>query len=142
MKRLFFILSLSVCLISTSAFAGNPVALQSFYQNFSSAHNVTWTNVNGLTKISFILNEKEMFAYYEGTELVVLATQISQTQLPQSLQNDLKKKYSECTVSGIFQCEKDGSTQYFISLDNAKKHLTLTATSKSWSVFQSERKRK
>lgn len=132
MKRLFVTLGLAACLISFSSFANGrtyPEALASFFHSFAKAQNVNWTEVDGMMRIGFKLNGQEHFAYYSGTELLVVATEIKIENLPVQLQNDLAK-YKDYTVSQTYVLEKDGVKEYCVVLDKGSKHLILKGRNK------------
>jgi hypothetical protein len=135
MKRLFLI-SLAACLFSLSSFAnenGLPDVLKSFYNTFSEAKEVNWTDVDGMTRIGFMLNGQEHFAYYQDDELVVLAKKIETNLLPASLKDQLTK-YKEYIVSKTYELDENGVKGYYVVLDKGVKHLILKGN-KKWIPF-------
>lgn len=100
-----------------------------FFTPFAKAQNVNWTEVDGMMRIGFKLNGQEHFAYYSGTELLVVATEIKIENLPVQLQNDLAK-YKDYTVSQTYVLEKDGVKEYCVVLDKGSKHLILKGRNK------------
>jgi uncharacterized protein YaiE (UPF0345 family) len=141
MKHLFVTLSLAACLISSSSFASGkitPDVWKTFYHTFSTAQDVTWTEVEGMLRIGFTLNGQQHFAYYSDGELVVVATAIKTEALPIQLQNDLAK-YSGYVISEIYELGKNKTKEYYVVLDNASKHIVLKGTNK-WSLYLQEQK--
>lgn len=140
MKRLFVTLGLAAMLISTSSFANTDPqdALSTFYKTFRNAENITWSDVDGITRIGFTVHGQEQFAYYNNDELLVLAKRIDVSELPSSLQQGLKS-YSNYAQSELYEVESDGSKEYYITLDNESKHLVLRGI-KKWGVFLKENK--
>lgn len=141
MKRLFVTLGLAATLISTSSFASSDPqdALSSFYKSFRNAENITWSDVDGMTRIGFTVNGQEQFAYYNSQDLIVLAKRIDVKDLPTSLQEELSTSYSNYTKSELYAVESNGSTEYYITLDNSSKHLVMKGI-KKWGVFLKEKK--
>lgn len=141
MKRLFVTLGLAVMLISNSSFASSDPqdALSTFYKTFRNAENVTWGDVEGMTRIGFTILGQEQFAYYNNNDLVVLAKRIEVKDLPAALQKELSTKYSDYAQSELYEVESNGTKEYCITLDNGSKHLVLKGTRK-WGVFLKEKK--
>jgi len=141
MKRLFVTLGLAVMLISNSSFASSDPqdALSTFYKKFGNAENVTWSDVDGMTRIGFTIHGQEQFAYYNNNDLVVLAKRIDVTELPSSLQKELSSHYGDYTKSELYAVESNGGKEYYITLDNSSKHLVLRGI-KKWAVFLKEKK--
>src|SRR5689334_8468016 len=100
MKRFLLALSLAFSLISFSSFASDrdPSVIKKFYHSFSAAENVNWTEVDGMMRIGFTIDGRPHYAYYSDDELVVVAKQIETSELPSSMQEQLKK-YGAYTVS-------------------------------------------
>jgi hypothetical protein len=70
-----------------------------------------------------------------------LTRNISSTQLPISLQAELKKEYSEFWISDLFEVANDEGTHYYITIENSETKLVLKgSTDGSWSTFQKSRK--
>jgi hypothetical protein len=135
MKRLLLI-GLTLCLFSFSSFAnedGLPDALKSFYNTFSEAKYVNWTDVDGMTRIAFMLNGCEHFAYYQGDQLVVLAKKIETETLPGVLKDQLTK-YHGYTISETYELKENGDKAYYVVLDKGSKHVILKGT-KKWVPF-------
>lgn len=136
MKRLFMTLSLAAILVSASlcAHAGGPDVLNSFYHTFSNAQDVTWTEVDGMTRIGFTLNGQEHFAYYSDENLVVVAKKIKEADLPEQLQSELKSVYGGYAVSDIYEVAGSGRKEYCATVSGNSKQLILKG-SKKWNVF-------
>ena len=68
MKRLLVAFTLFACAFTSLAFAaGEKIPgsiLQSFYQTFNNAKNVSWAEVDGMIRIGFKIDDAENFAYY------------------------------------------------------------------------------
>jgi hypothetical protein len=145
MKRLFIAFSLMALLFATTSFANdpraNPLILQSFYQTFSGATIVNTTEVEGMTRISFTLDEETRYAYYNAAgELLVVTKQLSLSQLPKALQAELKEHYSNFTLSDVYVFTTE-QTEYYVVLDSSDEHLVLSSTSKKWKVFTETHKK-
>jgi hypothetical protein len=146
MKHLFIAFSFMACLFATTSFANdtktNPVILQSFYQTFTGATNVSATEVDGMTRISFTIDEETRYAYYNVSgDLLVVTKQLSISQLPKALQADLKKNYGSFFVSDVYEFTTDEKTEYYVVLDNGGDHLVLSSVSSKWKIFTESHKK-
>src|SRR4051812_27571591 len=127
MKRLIVTLSLAACLIGLSSYANEkpvPDVLQSFYHTFSGAQSVSWTEVDGILRIGFTVDGQQHFAYYADNELIVVAKEIKAEALPLSLQDGLTK-YSDYTITQVYELEKNKTKEYCVVIDKASRHITL-----------------
>lgn len=141
MKRLFVTLGLAAMLIGNSSFANSDPqdALSTFYKKFRNAENVTWSDVDGMTRIGFTVKGQEHFAYYNNEELVVLAKRIEVTELPSSLKEELSGSYGDYAKSELYEVESNGSKEYYITLDKNSRHLVLKGIRK-WGIFLKEKR--
>ena len=133
MKRVFFVLGLLTVLFTNSSLANNdnsyPAFLKAFFKTFTKAENVSWTEVEGMIRISFLDEGKESHAYYNAAGFLVVATRpLLVNELPAALQSQLTKKYSTYSVSEVFEFKKDKSTEYYVVLGKEKKQIVLKST--------------
>ena len=140
MNKMILTLGLTLCM--SFAFAGeenvSPEVLNSFNNEFSTAKEVEWTVGSNYYKATFIFNGNHVFAFYntEG-ELLGLTRYISSLDLPIGLQKDLKKSYSACWISDLFEVANNEGTSYYITLENAEKKIVLrSAGSNNWTTFK------
>jgi hypothetical protein len=128
MKRLFVTIGIAACLVGFSSFK-TPDVLASFFHTFKKAENVNWTEVDGMLRIGFTMNGSQRFAYYSDNELVVVATEIKQEELPAHLQSQLLK-YSSYEVSQVYELESNNAKDYCVVLDNSSRHIVLKGKTK------------
>ncbi len=143
------ILTLSVAIITTisSAFANNTdnigknVTL-AFSKDFSNAREVKWEKVQNLVKVTFMMNNQTMFAYYSaGGELLGLARNISPDSLPINQLTSLRKHYSDYWVSDLFELNADGESTYYITLENADSKMMLKSVNAgNWEQYSMKKK--
>jgi hypothetical protein len=48
---------------------------------------------------------------------------------------DLRRNYSDYWVSDLFECDADGSTSYFITIENADSKVTLRSNGGDWETY-------
>lgn len=145
MKRILVILTVLLSFVSMSSFANdekvNSKVLESFKTSFVNATEVDWTVGDNYYKASFVMNSQYVAAYYnEAGELMALTRNISSTQLPISLQADLKKKYDSFWISDLFEVANEQGTTYYVTLENADTKLVLKSSNSDWSTYQKQRK--
>jgi hypothetical protein len=140
MKRIFLALTLAAALFTTSAFAadGKKSSIpQSFYTRFQNAKDVQSTEVDGMTRISFIVDGVVTYAYYgSSSELLVVTRQLAIKDLPESLQSGLQKNYTEFAITDVYLFTTDDKSEYYVVVENSKKKITLNSTGKKWHTFQ------
>lgn len=139
MKRIFFLFLLSAFVSVRSFAADEPTPasiLLSFHQQFADAVSVSTAQVDELTRISFIRNQKQYCAYYNAdAQLVVLSHQVDLKELPAALREDLQKRFDNCTIADLYQFEKDGRTIWYAALNSHNRHLVLCSETSSWKEF-------
>ncbi len=144
MKKIIIMLAITVCTLS--AFAGegkvSQKVLDAFKTEFSTATNVTWDVGDNYYKATFNYNEKFVFAFFdEDGEVLGVTRYIMQENLPIKLQTDLNKYYDQYWISDLLEVNKDNTTSYYITLENADTKLVLKSSGGSnWSVYDKERK--
>jgi hypothetical protein len=144
MKKM--ILTLAIAVSTLSAFAKEekvaPLVLNAFNKEFTTAKEVEWTIGSNFYIAAFVYNEKHVFAYYNAEgHLLGLTQYISPDTLPMTLQSSLKKDYGEYWISDLFEVAKDGTTAYYITMENAEKKVVLQAIGgDGWSVYKKIRK--
>src|SRR5258706_16044502 len=96
-------------IVSLSAFAKeerkvSPKVLNAFNTEFTTAQEVEWTVSSDYYRADFDMNGQKVSAFYnEDGDLMGITRNISSTQLPVSLQNSLKKNYSNYWISNLFE---------------------------------------
>lgn len=144
MKKM--ILTLAIAVSSLVAFARevnvSKKVLDAFKTEFNTAKEVEWTAGSDYYQAGFKYNEKYVFAYYSlDGELLGLTRYISPVDLPLSLQIDLKKKGNGYWVSDLFEVAKNGTTSYYLTLDNADSKKVLKSTGgDDWEIFKTVKK--
>jgi hypothetical protein len=145
MKRIVVTLTVLFSLVSFSSFANeekvNTRVLESFQSNFKTATEVDWTVSENFYKADFSLNGQYVAAYYdEAGQLIALTRNISSTQLPISLQTNLKKDHEDYWISDLFEVANEQGTSYYITLENADTKLVLKSSGSNWTGYQKQRK--
>jgi hypothetical protein len=95
------------------------------------------TNVNkDYTKLTFKMNGMVLFAFYSGDgELLAVTHNIISTQLPLQLLIKLRHDYTGYWISDLFEYDADGSTSYFLTLENADSKVTLKSSDGNWETY-------
>jgi CRISPR/Cas system-associated exonuclease Cas4 (RecB family) len=144
MKKM--ILTLAIAISSFAAFAGEEnvsrKVLEAFKMEFNAGKDVEWTVESDYYKASFTYNDKHVFAYYNmDGDLLGLTRYISPVDLPLNLQIGLKKKSNGYWISDLFEVAKNGTTSYYITLENADSKMVLTSIGGSnWEEFKTVKK--
>jgi hypothetical protein len=143
MKKM--ILTLVIAVTTLSAFANdenvNQKVLDAFKTEFSTAKEVEWSVGTNYYKATFNYNGKYVFAYYnENGELLGLTRYLSPSDLPLTLQNNLKKNYEGYWVSDLFEASKDNATNYYITLENADTKIVLKSSENNWETYSKIKK--
>lgn len=148
MKKLFT-LALAAIAIGTSAFAG-PASISSkvnehFTASFSKAKNVSWNSSERFDKVSFMLNNEKVFAFYDTDgELIGTSRTMAFDKLPKSALENITSKYlypeyqlKDCIEFTTAFNEKN----YYVSMDRKNETVVLEITKGgAVSVFARNRK--
>ena len=144
MKRSLKHLALATALILTvgisSSFATPANDLDnvnaSFRKDFRQAELLETTVNKDYTKLTFKMNGMVLFAFYSGSgELLAITHNIISTQLPLRLQIKLRSDYADYWISDLFECNANGSTSYFITLENKDSKVTLRSNDGNWEKY-------
>lgn len=144
MKRSIYQFALTTALVLTvgisSSFATPAGDLDninaSFHKDFRKAELLATNVTENFTKLTFKMNGMVLFAYYSGDgKLLAVTHNIVSTQLPLQLQMKLRREYAGYWISDLFECDAEGSTSYFLTLENADKKITLRSNDENWETY-------
>src|SRR5215471_7160839 len=124
MKKIIIMLAMMLTLTTTWAFTGekaiSKTALASFKAEFAGATEASWYADNDFYRVTFILNDEKLFAFYTTDgEFMTVTRYISPVQLPLYLQNNLKKFNRNAWVSDLVEVSTRSRTTYYATLENA-----------------------
>jgi hypothetical protein len=147
-KKIAFTLALLLTVTISYSFAAVPDSMNgqitaSFKKDFKNA-KVMSTEVNRhFTKLTFKMNDMILFAFYsDNGDLLAVVRNILSSQLPIELMMDLKKNYSDCWITELFELNGDGQNCYYVSLENADYKLVLRSTgSNNWEIYEKTAKK-
>jgi hypothetical protein len=145
MKRFLITLTVLFSLISMSSFASDSKVdsrvLKSFETSFKNATEVDWTVTNNFYKAKFSLNGQYVAAYFDASgNMMAITRNIGSTQLPISLQTNLKNNYEGLWISDLFEVANEEGTTYYVTVENADTKLILKSSNSDWVTYQKERK--
>lgn len=108
----------------------------SFRKDFKHAEVLSTDASKDYTKITFKMNGAIMFAFYnENGELLAVTHNIRSTELPINLLMQIKGNYADYWVSDLFEMDTNGTSNYYITLENAGTKLTLRSTGSEWETY-------
>lgn len=140
MKKLLILIAIvfSTQLSFASESPAASLAISSFNRDFHTATNVQWQHTNSYDKVSFVMNNGVMTAYYmPDGELIAVVRNIITEQLPLKLLLELKKDYGCFWVSDLFEVVNGSDDDYYITVEDADTKLILKAKSnKSWKLYK------
>ena len=115
----------------------------SFRKDFQKAELMTSEVAKQYTKLTFKLNDMVMFAFYsDNGQLLAVTRNIRTSQLPIQLLLQLKKNYSEYWISDLFEITGEDLNNYYITVEDADKKITLRSTdNSSWEVYERSAKK-
>ena len=142
MKSLITLTALLLTLGVTTSFAANANTTDnggvnaSFRKDFKQAEVLSTDAGKGYTKITFKMNSAILIAFYnDNGELLAITHNILSTGLPINLLMKIKGDYSDCWITDCFEFDANGSTSYFISLENANTKLILHSNGADWETY-------
>jgi len=150
MKKIIFSIA-TLLMMGIGAFAANSnannddvnqLAVRSFKKDFASASNTIWEQKGGYAKATFSINGQVLFAYYDNNgDLHAVVRNITSGQLPINLLTSLRKDYSDCWISDLFEVASGDQTNYYVTLENSDKKIVLrSAGLDSWDIYSKEKK--
>ena len=126
---LFMLLIIGITI--TIAEPGTPVdpkILSAFQKEFSFAKNVNWQEEGTLTRVSFVMNDQGILAWYNSNaELVTTARNILYNQLPISVMRALEKEYEGAAIFGITEINRNDETYYQLKVEKSGKKFLMRA---------------
>jgi hypothetical protein len=145
MKRTFATIALTAALLLTagvgSSFARNTPNGDDnidayFHRDFKQAEMISANTVAGYTKVTFKMSSMILTAFYSNSgELLAVTHNITPTQLPLQLLIPVRRDYSDYWISDLFEYDANGSTSYFLTLENADKKITLRSNDGDWETY-------
>ena len=72
--------------------------------------------------------------------MLAITHNIKSTQLPLTLLMKVKNDYSHYWISELFELNSHGESNYYITLENADKKITLRSSDNNWEVFSKTNK--
>jgi len=144
MKKILIVMTM-ILTLAANAFAGEeikPEVLDAFKNKFSNAEDVTWVTGTNYYKAAFIYYGSRMFAYYSTTgKLIGVTRNISSTELPLYLRNNLKNRYEDYWITDVVEESNNNGFSYYITIQNADNKIVLKSKYGSdWTIYSNQRK--
>ena len=142
-KKLTFMIAMVLTVGISSSFATptddiNSQVKASFRKDFQKAELIGSEVSKQFTKLTFKMNDMVMFAFYsDNGELLAVTRNIKSSQLPIQLLLQLKKDYNDYWISDLFELNGEDLNNYYITVENADKKITLRSTNNStWELYE------
>jgi hypothetical protein len=148
MKRTFAIITTLLLTVSvSSSFAhstnnNNSISINNgeitayFHKDFSTAELLDTKSTGDYTKLTFKMNGMVLTAFYSNKgELLAVTHNITSAQLPLTLLMQVKRNYAGYWISDLFELNSNGESNYYITLENADKKITLRSIENNWEAF-------
>jgi len=144
MKRSFNQIALTAALLLTlgvtTTFAANTTdnggVNASFRKDFKQAELISTDAGKDYTKITFKMNGIYLAAFYnDNGELLAVTHNITSGELPINLLLPIKRDYADYWISDLFEFDSNGTTSYYITLENANTKLTLRSVGSEWETY-------
>lgn len=120
---------------------GTKETKASFQKDFQNAQLISTEVRDNFTKVTFTLNAQVMTAFYAvNGDLIAVTRNIVSSQLPVSLLMSFKKNYSDYWITDLFEMSQDAQSNYYLTLENAEKKITLRSDGDGWVVYSNFKK--
>jgi hypothetical protein len=141
MKSLFLAICMMVAILSQSSQAAepkaNPNVVRAFEIAFQDAENAQWSIVDNLFKVSFKMDNREMFAFFNSSgELLAVAKYLRVAQLPKAAQKKLNETAQGYTITELFEINDGAESKYYATLDKGSEQKVVESAGSSWSTFK------
>ena len=144
MKKIMIALVILITVMRTTAFANEIVkqeVLNAFKIEYSSAKDVIWTVGENYYKASFTMNDQKLFAFYTiDGEFLALTRYVSSLELPENIQNSLRKQFKEKWITDLFEVVNSEGTLYYATLENADSKIILKSATGYWTLYRKDEK--
>lgn len=108
----------------------------SFRKDFKQAELLSTDPGKDYTKFTFKLNGAILSAFYsQNGDLLAVTHNMKSNELPISLLMQIKRDYAACWVTDCFEIDSNGTTSYYITLENADTRLTLHSDGSRWETY-------
>lgn len=114
----------------------------SFHRDFKSAVLITTETSKNFTKLTFKMNDMVLYAFYSSDgNLMAVVRNIKSSQLPIQLMVKVKQDYSNYWISDLFELDAEGTTNYYITIEDANTTMTLrSADTTTWELYSKKTK--
>ena len=132
MKKIILSAAIMLALFS-AAFAnyGSDItdrATASFHKDFIRVSEMRSDIINNHVRVTFKENNETRYAYYDFQgNLIGVVQHILTSALPEDLQKDIRKHYSNYWVTELFQVTTEEGVYYYIQLTNAEETVVLNS---------------
>jgi hypothetical protein len=145
MKKMMIALVIIFTVMRATAFANEigvkQEVLNAFKSEYSSAQEVNWTVGVNYYKATFVMNDQKLFAFYSiDGEFLALTRYVSSLQLPENIQNSLKKQFREKWITDLFEVVNSEGTMYYATLENADTKIILKSGTGYWTLYKKDNK--
>lgn len=107
-----------------------------FHKDFQQAELIDTKTNSDYTRFTFSMSGMILNAYYSNKgELLAVTHNITSTQLPMTLLMQIKRNYSNFWISDLFELNSEGESNYYITLENSDKKITLRSSENEWNIF-------
>ena len=113
-----------------SAKTANYVALTKFNADFVRAQNATWKVTSNFQKVSFVMDDVQMAAFYDFKgELIGVTSAVQFKALPEKAKLEIGQKYAGYFAKEVIKLESgDDSISYFVDLKKDNDELLVRVT--------------
>jgi len=103
------------------------LAAVSFHKDFNRASEIRSEVINNHVRVTFSQDKETKYAYYDFQgNLIGVVQHILTSSLPEDLQADVRKHYSNYWVTELFQVSTDDGIYYYLQLTNADERIVLS----------------
>lgn len=137
---MFIAICMMVSFLSQTSLAAEPRvssrAVRAFETSFTEAEDARWSEVENLFKVTFTLEDRPMFAFYNAEgELVASGKHLTVKQLPKAAQKHLAGAIGDYTVTEIFVINEGLDSKYYVTLKNGSEVKVILSAGGKWSTF-------
>ncbi|HEV3325716.1 MAG TPA: hypothetical protein VG052_08915 [Puia sp.] len=112
------------------------------HKDFRQAELLDTKTSSDYTRFTFKMGSMILTAFYSNKgELLAVTHNIQSTQLPLQLLMQVKRNYSSYWISDLFEYSANGSTSYFLTLENADNKITLRSNEGDWETYNKTTKK-
>ena len=116
----------------------NAKILKNFYRSYGEKPGAKWFRTENGFVVSFKSDNIKTNVYYKNTGSVdYKINYYFEEQLPKDVRQLIKSNFYDYSITQVSEVQKDGSTGYFVKIEDKNSIKTIRVINEEWEVVES-----